>query len=582
MRSLLSANLSALALSAGTVALNLTVREICNASSNVCTDSNASDNSLSSAVQNTIGLVLRGYAPKLPQLFNCLGGSQVAQHAVNEKLSSACATELPNVLCKPALPGKAVWNRTAAVAGVNSFFALWLVLLCALALMQYRRSEHGDAIDKLGSPLVLDPSLGAAVRFLMPLALLMNASVFVSTNTSAGASVVLYFESGDDVSFSLPPLYTFTLASSLRQMWGAHVYPLAVMIAVFSGAGAYLKLAAMLVVWLAPVRLLGLAARERWLHVIIFLAKWSLVDTYVLIMMKVAFYFDVGYGASAMQVVLRPEWGFYGFVLGSLATLALAHIMLVLHVRTVRARHGNGETAPLLVQAETAVRGEADEPLYRRACLAWPLVWRTAGMAVLLLTSGALTIVGALHLSCAFEFRGGAAIVLHTLGRPSTRSFSLLSLGRAVRFAGRDADSPGVVLIELLFLLFGFGVPLLALVLMAVLWFAPLGVVAQQRLCLAVEVVNSWAALDVFVASLVACLSQLHEYARFIVGSHCALIDVLFRQFFATQLAGDDTCFDVRALLLPGCWMLFVACALYTTSALVVLRAASSAARRAA
>eukprot|EP00854_Cymbomonas_tetramitiformis_P002840 gene2840-3638_t len=86
-------------------------------------------------------------------------------------------------------------------------------------------------------------------------------------------------------------IFNFTLANSVRDMWNAKVYTLALLIAVFSGGWPYAKLALMLVCWAVPPHLFDAKHRGRMLLALDLLGKWSLIDTYVLVLMMVAFHF---------------------------------------------------------------------------------------------------------------------------------------------------------------------------------------------------------------------------------------------------------------------------------------------------
>eukprot|EP01089_Gocevia_fonbrunei_P002660 TRINITY_DN12578_c0_g1_i1.p1 TRINITY_DN12578_c0_g1~~TRINITY_DN12578_c0_g1_i1.p1 ORF type:complete len:165 (-),score=57.82 TRINITY_DN12578_c0_g1_i1:53-508(-) len=73
------------------------------------------------------------------------------------------------------------------------------------------------------------------------------------------------------------------------------------------------------------------------------------------------------------------------------------------------------------------------------------------------------------------------------------------------------------------------------------------------------EVLNAWAALDVFVVALIAALLEVEPFAQFIIGNKCDLINQLLKDFLNDELNGDDKCFDVVADLDTGCWILFSA-----------------------
>ena len=79
----------------------------------------------------------------------------------------------------------------------------------------------------------------------------------------------------------------------MHDMWQAGVYPLAIMIGIFSGCWPYLKLLLMLFSWMAPTSVFPVYKRERLLMWLDALGKYSLVDTYVLVLMMVAFRFHL-------------------------------------------------------------------------------------------------------------------------------------------------------------------------------------------------------------------------------------------------------------------------------------------------
>lgn len=71
------------------------------------------------------------------------------------------------------------------------------------------------------------------------------------------------------------------------------------------------------------------------------------------------------------------------------------------------------------------------------------------------------------------------------------------------------------------------------------------------------QVLNAWAALDVFVFGLIASILEISQFSQFIVGDKCDEINVLLKKYANTLLDGDDRCFDVQTTLGAGCWILF-------------------------
>ena len=86
-------------------------------------------------------------------------------------------------------------------------------------------------------------------------------------------------------------LKTFGLIDTVTDMWKSEVYLLAILVAVFSGIWPYVKLITLLLCWCLNESKLSPRVRERLLIILDILGKWSLLDSYVLIMMTVAFRF---------------------------------------------------------------------------------------------------------------------------------------------------------------------------------------------------------------------------------------------------------------------------------------------------
>jgi hypothetical protein len=115
-------------------------------------------------------------------------------------------------------------------------------------------------------------------------------------------------------------------------MWEAEVYFLAGLIAFFSGAWPYIKLVLMLVGWFAPVKLLSVERRESLLIILDALGKWSLVDFFVMVLFLCAFYIQLWIGnIMLVDVTVMPKWGFYSFLLATMISLGLGHVILACH-----------------------------------------------------------------------------------------------------------------------------------------------------------------------------------------------------------------------------------------------------------
>jgi hypothetical protein len=115
-------------------------------------------------------------------------------------------------------------------------------------------------------------------------------------------------------------------------MWDAKVYFLAIVIAFFSGGWPFIKLGMMVVGFFAPPGLISLSSRETLLVVLDALGKWSLIDFFVMFLLICAFYIQMPLGDNIrVDVVSQPKWGFYSFIVATMISLLLSHILLACH-----------------------------------------------------------------------------------------------------------------------------------------------------------------------------------------------------------------------------------------------------------
>jgi hypothetical protein len=171
------------------------------------------------------------------------------------------------------------------------------------------------------------------IRFAVPIVILGNIFLFIQSNLAEDAvSVMVSVTTGTTV-HDVGSIFDFGLGSTVHDMWGAGVYPLAILIAFFSGAWPYVKLVVMLASWIVPPGWLTKERRESMLVVLDMLGKWSLVDFFVMVLMLCAFYFELVVYPEVMlvTVTVKPAWGFYSFLLATMISLGLGHTILACH-----------------------------------------------------------------------------------------------------------------------------------------------------------------------------------------------------------------------------------------------------------
>lgn len=117
--------------------------------------------------------------------------------------------------------------------------------------------------------------------------------------------------------FETNTILNVSVVSSVGKLWEAKSYPLAVFIAITSIGWPYIKLALATVAWVTPYA--NPRRREFFIEVIDALGKWSFVDIMVLVEIMVAFRSSLLLGPGlSLDIVIKAEWGFYGFVSSSI------------------------------------------------------------------------------------------------------------------------------------------------------------------------------------------------------------------------------------------------------------------------
>ncbi|CAE7214485.1 unnamed protein product [Symbiodinium pilosum] len=129
-------------------------------------------------------------------------------------------------------------------------------------------------------------------------------------------------------------------------MWQGKVYGLAFLIICFSGVWPYLKPMLMLVCWFTPPSRLSVAKRQGLLNFLDAFGKWSLVDTFFMVVCMVAFKFDLsateGSGLiqdifreagddANLRVFVQPNLGFFTFLIATFCSLIAGHITTACH-----------------------------------------------------------------------------------------------------------------------------------------------------------------------------------------------------------------------------------------------------------
>lgn len=428
--------------------------------------------------------------------------------------------------------------------------------------------------------LMFTPEVPTWLRYSVPLVIVGNMALFLNSNLDPDAVQVMVKLHLGDKTIDVGSIFSFGLSGTVHDMWDAGVYPLSILIAFFSGAWPYIKLASMLVAWVAPLKFLTVGRRETVLIVLDALGKWSLIDFFVMVLMLCAFYIQLQVGQNLLvDVTVKPNWGFYGFLLATMMSLGLGHTILACHrlivepkVLPIPDQLDPRESLSSLVYevklpAEIDWSRDANSTLtengnnaekgtyLRTMCVKFTYFGKVLVGLVFVVTA-LFVVAGTFLLSMGFEFKGLVGLMLKDDAKVD---YSYVSVGTSVPEHSGVPNDFAVRWLQASYFLFGLGMPLALMTTLMVLWTVPLTINRQRQLFVLSEIFNAWSTLDVFCVSIVAALLEIQQFAAFIVGDSCDQINEILAKYLDQKLEGDDKCFDVVAYVKDDSWALFIA-----------------------
>ena len=424
-------------------------------------------------------------------------------------------------------------------------------------------------IDPEGASLFLNPRVPIFFRIFIPMAILFSIALFISSNSGTGASVYIVFNLGRRI--KAPSLFDFSLVNSVHDMWLAGSEVLSTVVAVFSGVWPYLKLVLMLISFMLPTSILSHKRREKILLILDATGKFSILDSYVMIMMMVAFHFHVevplsdqsqAKEGSIVDIFCLAAYGFITLIIGTLISLFLSHVITHLH------RHLDEH--PDQNKGEKAENYKSIMSFAKNKCIS-DTPFRIFISSMIFVTLG-LVIIGSVTKCFSFYFHGLAGYALNLLDYPDHRDFSIIKLGLDVRDVYENPDAPEIIFTQFIYFFTILAIPITFLVILIILWFVPMSRRAQKFLYSIAEILNAWSCIDVFVIALLAGVLQIAQFAKFMVGDKCDSIDPIIHNYFSKTLNGHDSCFEVQTYLLEGSWLFFAAAITFFIASFVILK----------
>ena len=284
----------------------------------------------------------------------------------------------------------------------------------------------------------------------------------------------------------------------------------------------------------------------------------------------VAFHFQFSIAPGIkLTVTVVPHWSFYAFLLATMGTMVIGHYALACH-RYIYEKHPSEDdmTTEAIMNHTFTVElplAAPDDDKDRAVSLdggdgvcpsdttqrAHRQRWEIKQLRVtfcgklvvcMVLVGCILAVLGGTFLhTITFEFKGLTAYLM----KDPIESYSLVDIGVDMPSASGVPNNFGVRFIELAYFLFALVMPLAFLGTLLCLWVTPMSLGLQRAVVVLAEMFNAWNALDVFVVSIIASVLEIQQFAKFLVGDACDLMNKYLEEFMMDELEGDPKCFDV-------------------------------------
>jgi hypothetical protein len=153
---------------------------------------------------------------------------------------------------------------------------------------QEKEDNMENEINNMTNSLYKSKDIPCILRYWVPILVVVNIAFFLSGHLSlAGTALVEFIIFGQK--FYLEDFYEFSIAQSTLDMWHAGGEELAALILLFSGIWPYTKQLITVALWFLPPSVVSCTRRGQFLTWLDILAKWSMIDIFVLLITVAGF-----------------------------------------------------------------------------------------------------------------------------------------------------------------------------------------------------------------------------------------------------------------------------------------------------
>ena len=471
---------------------------------------------------------------------------------------------------------------------------------------QSRELQIEKDLSRSTKSLATSPAVPLYVRIGMPLVIIVNIGLFLSGHLSLGATVTIKASiAGEEL--LVGEFFKFSMAYSVSEMWAAGAKSLAVLILIFSGVWPYTKQLVTLVLWFLPTRWCSTVRRGKiflWLDC---MAKWSMVDVFVLLCTLAAFRISIESptglaflpdGFYSIDLMVIPLWGLYSNMTAQLLSQISSHFIIHFHRRVVASG-----SSPLLSDSD-GLGGEDNKDVDHLAnasasiasidscakqkqqrqhlsalCqhkyrtdyhrhgplgIVRPLTSKVIILGAIAVT--ALIIAGCTMNSFSLDIMGIVGIAVESgQGFSQAKTYhNLFSLAGVILEQARFLDTGryylGLGTLACLLIATTLFVPILQVWVLVRQWLAPLSQRGRRRVHIAIECLAAWQYVEVYIISLIITSWQIGSVSDFMVNAYCGDLSTTLSSmaYYGVIDPTDAQCFRVEAQVEEGMYVLIV------------------------
>lgn len=459
---------------------------------------------------------------------------------------------------------------------------------------QEKQDREEAAINAISSSMYCSKEIPFALRQLVPIIILANIGFFLSGHLNKGGRILVEFVVAGE-KFIIDDFFTFSIGQSTVDMWHAGGKELALLILLFSGVWPYTKQLVTLALWFLPPAVVSCPRRESFLLWLDILAKWSMIDIFVMLITVAGFRVSIQSPSFAfipkdlysIDLFVVPMWGLYANMIAQLISQISSHFIVHYHRRIIesakeeynrrlqiesdssspsRGISANAMAVPLPAEEEPRARLCQHSYARQHRVASEKLTVRRFINPVMLM--GSITVCLLLAISCdipsmRLEALGLVALMVE-LGQglkqavryESVFSMASLLVEQAV-FLGGFKNYVGLGTVSGLFVITVMVVPITLIVTLLYHWFAPLTAKRRHRVAVFLEILQAWQYVEVYILAIVIESWQLGSISQLMLNRFCSSLEFTMNLlvYYGILDPRDAQCFALEASIMAGAYL---------------------------